>query len=214
MSITLDPSQVSKQLPAELNDIQRTVFMLPTIRTLSFYSAEDLHHFQASITSFQVVYDGLAQAFTIARRRPVTALSRHKKIEAGTTRLQIVSHERQRIVQLLAFFDDLPQVEALNFQLKGVDQFERYEDKHSKGRYGVKFVDAKFTLPVKEKGDKDDRGSRSNTPDGSNSRGNVERRFVCLDVLDPPAENDDIVVGFESEQGMLRLVCLHTVSLC
>jgi hypothetical protein len=207
MSITIDPSRAPQQLPAELADIQRTVFMLPTIRTLSFYSIEDLHQFQASVTSFNVVYDGLAQAFTIARRRPVTALSRHKKLEAGITRLQIVSHERQRIIQLLAFFDDMPQVEALNFQLKGVDQFERHEDKHSKGRYGVKLVDAKFTLPIKEKGDKDEKGSRSATPDEAGGRaGNLEKRFVCLDALEPPAENDDIVVGFESEQGMYSLL--------
>jgi hypothetical protein len=201
MSITLDPSQGPPQLPAEVADIQRTVFMLPTIRTLSFYSLEDLHAFQASISSFQVSYDGIAQAFTIARRRPVTALSRHKKLEAGATRVQIVTHERQRVVQLLAFFDDMPQAERLNFQLKGVDEFERYEDKHSRGRYGVKLVDAKFTLPMREKGDKDERGSRSATPDGSGRARNLENRFVCLDVLDPPAENDDIIVGFESEQG-------------
>jgi hypothetical protein len=202
MSVTLDPSKVPQQLPAEVADIQRTVFMLPTIRTLSFNSLEELHAFQASITSFRVVYDGQAQAFVIARRRPVTALSRHKKLEAGVTRLQIISHERQRLIQLLAFFDDMPQAEALNFQLKGVDQFERCEDKHSKGRYGVKFVDAKFTLPVHEKGEKDEKGSRTATPD-ENGRVNVEKRFVCLDVLEPPAENDDIIVGFETEQGML-----------
>ena len=201
MSITLDPSKGSQQLSGELADIQRTVFMLPTVRTFSFYTSEDLHAFQASITSFQVIYDGLAQAFTIARRRPVTALSRHKKLEASTTRLQIISHERQRVIQLLAFFEDMPQADALNFQLKGVDEFERYDDKHSKGHYGVKMVDAKFTLPVRERGDRDDRGSRSATPDeGANFR-NLERRFVCLDALEPPAENDDIVIGFESEQG-------------
>ncbi|KIV99634.1 uncharacterized protein PV09_08699 [Verruconis gallopava] len=207
LSITLDPSQVPPQLPVDLADIQRTAFMLPTLRTLSFFSLEDLHAFQASITSFHVTYDGLAQTFTIARRRPVTALSRHKKLEAGTSRIQVVSHERQRIVQLLAFFDDMPQADCLNFQLKGVDQFERYEDKHAKGRYGVKLVDAKFTLPIKEKPDKEDRGSRSDTPDNGGTKfANLEKKFVSLDALEPPAENDDIFVGFESEQERERFL--------
>lgn len=203
LSITLDPGKAPQTLPNEAADIQRTVFMLPTIRVFSFHTLDDLHTFQASITSFRVMYDGLAQAFNIARRRPVTALSRHKKVEAGITRLQIVSHERQRIIQLLAFFDDMPQADCLNFQLKGVDEFERCEDKHSRGRYGVKLVDAKFTLPMKEAEEKMGRSSsRSGTPVGNgNQGGRLEKRFVSLDVLEPPAENDDIVIGFADEAG-------------
>jgi hypothetical protein len=201
LSITLDPSKGPQTLPNEVADIQRTVFMLPTVRTFSFHALEDLHAFQASITSFRVMYDGLAQTFNIARRRPVTALSRHKKVEAGITRLQIVSHEHQRIVQLIAFFDDMPQADALNFQLKGVDEFERHDDKHSKGRYGVKLVDAKFTLPMKDRDEKDGRGSRSGTPDSSGKARSLEKRFIYLDVLEPPAENDDIIIGFDDEQG-------------
>ncbi|KAE9991597.1 hypothetical protein EG327_011365 [Venturia inaequalis] len=190
LSLSLDSASKDPYIPKELNDVQRAIFMHSSIRTYSFFSLQDLHVFERAITGFKVRYDGVASAFSIARRRAVTALSKHKKIEATKTRIQIVSHENGRMVQLLAFFDDLPQTDALNFQLKGVDVFERHEGKTGKGKYGVKMVDVKFSLP------KLDKEEKALTADG---KGRVERKFVSLDMLEPPAENDDVVVGFEDE---------------
>ncbi|QDS70578.1 hypothetical protein FKW77_010546 [Venturia effusa] len=190
LSLSLDSASKDPYMPKELNDVQRAMFMHSSIRTYSFFSLQDLHAFEKAITGFTVRYDGVASAFSIARRRAVTALSKHKKIEATKTRIQIVSHVNGRMVQLLAFFDDLPQTDALNFQLKGVDVFERHEGKTGKGKYGVKMVDVKFSLPRLDKGEK------ATTADG---KGRVERKFVSLDMLEPPAENDDVIVGFEDE---------------
>jgi hypothetical protein len=192
LSLTVDPTRADSNSLKLISDVQRIIYMQPTMRTYSFFSLQDLHAFQTAITGFAVRYDGLASSFTIARRRPVTALSKHKKLEATMTRIQIVSHEHHRVIQLLAFFDDFPQGEALNFVLKGMDVFERYDGKSAKGKYGVKFVDAKFTLP------KIDKEERASTPDG---RGRPERRFVSLDMPEIPAENDDVVIGFEDERG-------------
>jgi hypothetical protein len=191
LSITLDPSLTEPNLLNLMGDVQRTVWVHPTYRTYSFFSLEDLHLFQTAITGFVVRYDGLATAFTIARRRPVTALSKHKKLEASATRIQIVTHDHMRMVQLLAFFDDFPQADALNFQLKGMDVFERTESKHGKSRYGVKFVDAKFSLP---KSEKEEKGAVPMPRP-------FATKFVSLDMPEIPAENDDIVIGFDEEHG-------------
>lgn len=208
LSLSLDSASKDLYMPKELNDVQRAIFMHSSIRTYSFFSLQDLHVFERAITGFTVRYDGLASAFSIARRRAVTALSKHKKIEATRTRIQIVSHENGRMVQLLAFFDDLPQTDALNFQLKGVDVFERHEGKTGRGKYGVKMVDVKFSLP------KLDKEEKASTADG---KGRVERKFVSLDMLEPPAENDDVVVGFEDENGELFFgsrFCVNRVLTC
>jgi hypothetical protein len=200
LSISIDPSRADQNSTNLISDVQRIVFAQQTIRTYAFLSLDDLYSFQTAITGFAVRYDGLASAFSVARRRPVPALSKHKKLEATTTRIQIVSHEHYRVIQLLAFFEDFPQAEALNFVLKGMDVFERHEGKSGKGKYGVKFVDAKFTLPKVEK---EERASMSA------GRGRVEKRFVSLDMPEIPAENDDIIVGFDDEQGLfftLRLI--------
>jgi hypothetical protein len=202
LSLTIDPSRAEPNSLNLISDVQRTVYLQSTMRTYSFFSLKDLHTFQTAITGFAVRYDGLATGFTIARRRPVTALSKHKRLEATTTRIQIVSHERQRVIQLLAFFDDFPQAEALNFVLKGMDVFERHEGKSGRGRYGVKLVDAKFTLP------KIDKEERASTPEG---RGRAERRFVSLDMPEVPAENDDVVIGFDDEQGSFLTLFILTV---
>lgn len=192
LSLSLDSASKDPYMPKELNDVQHSIYMHSSIRTYSFFSLKDLHSFERAITGFTVRYDGIASAFSIARRRAVTALSKHKKIEATKTRIQIVSHENGRMVQLLAFCDDLPQTDALNFQLKAVDVFERHEGKTGKGKYGVKLVDVKFSLP------KLDKEEKASTADG---KGRVERKFVSLDMLEPPAENDDVLVGFEEEAG-------------
>ncbi|KAF2434827.1 hypothetical protein EJ08DRAFT_432106 [Tothia fuscella] len=199
LSISIDTAAIDPNLANSLSDVQRTAFSQPTKRTYSFHTATDLHCFQTAITGFITKYDGLVSTFTIARRRPVTALSKHKKLEGTATRIQVVAHKHMRVVQLLAFFDDLSATEALNFHLKPVDVFERHDSKHGKGRYGVRLVDAKFTLPKLDREEK----RQSNGLDGVNAQSSglkkVERAFVSLDMPEIPAENDDITVGFEDE---------------
>jgi len=136
------------------------------------------------------MYDGRASSFTVGRRRPVAVLSKHKTLEATTTRLQIVTRNNPRVIQLLAFFDDFPPCEALNFQLKGMDIFERHESKSGKGKYGVKFVDAKFSLPRLEKDEKL----------------GLEWKFVSLDSPEVPADDEDLVVAFDDERERERFL--------
>jgi hypothetical protein len=186
--------------PEALVDLQHKVLVQQTLRTYTFYNLEDLHAFQRSITGFTVKFDAVCSAFTIARRRPVGALSFHKKLEASGTRLLVVAQEHDKIVQLLAFFKDFPNCDALGFVLKSVDVFEKVDSgKHGKGRYGVRLVDAKFSLPgVAPQKDKDKEGGEA-----AGASGDIGRKFVCLDMPEYPGENDDITVGFDDERGKL-----------
>ena len=146
----------------------------PSIMTYQLRSLPDLHSFQVMLTGFHVVYDGLASTFSISRQRTVVPV--HKRWEASTPRLQIV--KQNKTVQLVAFFKDFSHGKCMNFALKMTDSFETF------ARSGVSFlriVDAKFALP------KDD--------------SNSARDFVCLDMPDFPSEHDDIVIGFDNEQG-------------
>lgn len=70
----------------------------------------------------------------------------------------------------------------MNFSLKETDVLEAFA---RGGRFFVRFVDAKFSMPktVKE------------------AEGEAEAGFLSLDVLEYGAEHDDIVVGFETEAG-------------
>jgi hypothetical protein len=194
LSTTFD-RRVAPFTPDQVEDLHRAVSFQPTKRTYAFSTLEDLHGFQAALTSFNVKYDGLARDFTISRRRPVTALSKHKRLEAGVTRVQVVSHDKDKVVQLLAFFDDsFSYAEAIGFVLKGMDVFERYDGKHhgGKGKFGVRLVDAKFSLPRLEK------------TKGGQRPEDLERPFICLDMPEFPGENDDIWIGFDDEDGKWR----------
>jgi len=209
LSLTIDTSR-ARVLPDSLIELMRTICTQQTVRTYSFFNLEDLHMFQKAITGYTVKYDGVASTFIIARRRPTGMLSLHKRLEAGPTRLQVVSNDQVKMTQLLAFFDDFPHADALGFQLKGVDVFERAELKGEKsggGRFGVRLVDAKFTLPS-TKG--------KETPDGQD----ILRKFVCLDMPEYAREDDDITVAFDDERGrkcMLRgpirkLICIQNAN--
>ena len=146
----------------------------PSVMTYQLPSLQDLHSFQAMLTGFHVLYDGLASTFSISRRRTVVPV--HKRWEASTPRLQIVKQDKT--VQLVAFFKDFSHGSCLNFALKITDSFETY------ARSGVSFlriVDAKFALPKDES--------------------NPARDFICLDMPDFPSEHDDIIIGFDDEQG-------------
>lgn len=190
LSLTVDTGR-SRVLPDSLAELMRTICTQQTVRTYSFFNLEDLHVFQKAITGYTVKFDGVASTFVIARRRPTGMLSLHKRLEAGPTRVQVVSNDQAKLTQLLAFFDDFPHADALGFQLKGVDVFEKAELKGEKGgggRFGVRLVGAKFALPGTKGKD---------TPDGQE----VSRKFVCLDMPEYPKEDDDITVAFDNEQG-------------
>lgn len=103
----------------------------------------------------------------------------HKRWEANRARLQILKQDK--IVQLVAFFDDFNHGDCMNFALKSTDIFESF---NRSAKFCVRIVDAKFALP------KDGEGAR--------------RKFVCLDMPEYPGEHDDIVITFDTEAGMLK----------
>ena len=162
---------------AELSSLSHWLHLMsasPSMITYHFRSSSDLHSFQAMLTGFHVLYDGLASTFSITRRRSVVPV--HKRWNASTPRVQIVKQDK--IVQLVAFFKDFSHGACMNFTLKVTDSFDTFT------RSGVSFlriVDAKFALP---KGESD-----------------PAREFVCLDVPDYPGEHDDIIIGFDNEEG-------------
>lgn len=185
MSISVSEAQVPKELPRALSDALHLVSNKQTIRTFEFTTLKHLYDFQAALTGFEVVFDGLAATFAIARRRMVVPI--HKKWEAGFTRIQLVKQEEK--LQLLAFFEDFHHGHCMNFVLKGTDVYETF---HRSGKAGLKFVDAKFPLPrvpADKDGDYDDMA------------------FVCLDLPDLPGEHDDISLLFEKESGKFGFRC-------
>ncbi|KAI9861376.1 MAG: hypothetical protein M1813_005273 [Trichoglossum hirsutum] len=132
---------------------------------------EDLHIFQAALTGFTVEFDGVASSFAIARRRMVVPI--YKKWEASSARLQILKQDR--VIQLVAFFQDFSHGDCMNFHLKGTDVFESFS---KSGKHYIRIVDAKFALPKGE---------------GASNTG-----FVCLDMPEYPGEHDDITIAFDS----------------
>ena len=159
---------------SSLSHVIHSMGTSPSVLTYQLRSLPDLHSFQAMLTGFHVLYDGLASTISISRRRTVVPM--HKHWEASTPRLQIVKQDK--IVQLVVFFKDFSHGTCMNFALKMTDSFETF------ARSGISFlriVDAKFSLPKDES--------------------NPAKDFVCLDMPDFPSEHDDIVIGFDNEQG-------------
>ena len=146
----------------------------PSVRTYHYRSLSDLHSFQAMLTGFHVLYDGLASTFSISRRRSVVLMN--KRWEASTPRLQIIKQDKN--VQLVVFFKDFSHGACMNFVLKVTDTFDTSA---RSGVFFLRIVDAKFALP---KGESD-----------------PARDFVCLDMPEYPGEHDDIIIGFDNEQG-------------
>lgn len=130
------------------------------------------------MTGFRVLYDNIATSFSISRRRMMVPI--YKKWEASLTRIQIVRQER--VVQLLAFFNDFNHGKCMNFVLKGTDTMESFM---RNGKFWIRFVDCKFALPKTE----DDPSSD----------------FLCLDIPDYPIEHDDISIAFDTEAGMFSV---------
>lgn len=153
-----------------------------SIRTLSFPKLEDLHKFETAITGFEVLFDGIASVFAIARRRMVVPI--HKKWEAGATRIQIV--QQDGVAQMLAYFEDFSHGKCMGFHLKGTDVYEYFG---KAGKAGLKLVDAKFPLPKMLPADQD------------GAQAAADSAFMCLDLPELPGEHDDLSIIFESEAG-------------
>ena len=177
MSVALADSQASKELAKELTQGLADIEKLPTVRTFQFSNVKELHGFQAALTGFKVLFDSIAVAFAIARRRMVVPI--HKKWEATETRVQVVQQDTQ--VQLLAFFEGFSHGHCMNFLLKGTDIYENFS---RSGKAGLRIVDAKFPLPrmMENVGE--------------------EAAFVCIDSPDFAGEHDDISILFEKDKGL------------
>lgn len=167
---------------SSLSQMLHTMGMSASVRTYHFRSLSDLHSFQAMLTGFHVLYDGLATTFSISRPRMVVPL--YKRWEASTPRLQIIKQDKT--VQLVAFFKDFSHGACMNFVLKVTDVFDTFA---RSGGFFLRIVDAKFALP---KGQSD-----------------PARDFVCLDIPAYPGEHDDIIIGFDNEQDRDRFA--HTL---
>ncbi|KAK4164214.1 hypothetical protein QBC43DRAFT_318345 [Cladorrhinum sp. PSN259] len=180
-------------LPRDSIGLTRALDVLqqaPTIRTFSFSKLEDLHKFETAITGFEVLFDGIASTFAIARRRMVVPI--HKKWEAGGTRIQVV--QQDGVAQILAFFEDFSHGKCMGFNLKGTDVYESFG---KAGKAGLKLVDAKFPLP------------KTLPPDQDAAQVAADSAFLCLDLPELPGEHDDISIIFESETERDRLIaCL------
>lgn len=177
MTISVAESQVSKELPRELATILLdTIANSESTRKYTFPSLQELHLFQAALTGFAVVFDGVACSFNISRRRMVVPI--YKKWDAATTRVQIV--QKEKVIQLLAFFDNFSHGKAMNFALKSTDVFETSSNKKT---FSLRIVDAKFSLPKAQKG----------------SEAGIDHEFVCLDMPEYPGEHDDVTIVFDTE---------------
>ena len=100
----------------------------------------------------------------------------YKRIEAGLGRIQIL--QKEKTIQLIAFFDDFSLGHCMNFALRTIDVFESFARSE---KFFVRFVDAKFALP------------------------NASADFICLDMPEYPGEHDDITIGFDAEAGKVFL---------
>lgn len=184
LTMAITEAKVPRELTLGLTKDLEALQQVPTLRTYMFPSVAELHTFQEALTGYKVVFDGIASTFAISRRRMVVPI--HKKWEAGATRIQVV--QQDKIMQLLAFFDEFSHGKCMSFTLKGTDVFEAY----GKGsKCGVKFDDAKFPLPRV-------------VPGENNIQETADTAFVCLDLPELPGEHDDISITFESEAGKSR----------
>ncbi|PKX90368.1 uncharacterized protein P174DRAFT_424548 [Aspergillus novofumigatus IBT 16806] len=172
LTVSIADNLVPAQMPDQIASFMQIAMVKPMVRRFDFASLKDLHTFQAAVTGFNVLFDGLASSFMISRRRMVVPI--YKKWEASFARIQIVQQEK--VVQLVAFLADFNHGRCMNFVLKGTDTLESFG---RSGKFCIRLVDAKFALPKTE----DDPASN----------------FVCLDMLDYPSEHDDIMIAFDSE---------------
>jgi hypothetical protein len=199
MTTSLDIGK-AQQVKEGLKRLVQTASTLPTTRALTFPSMDELHTFQKALTRYTVKYDGAATLFAISRRRMVVPI--YKRWEATKVRIQILN--LNNVTKITAYFEDFSHADAMVFQIKSTDTFEKAKgDKIAK--YCVKFVDAKFSLPKKERegdvggGGVEEEAGASDTQIWGKG---VRRRFINLEGLEYAGEHDDITIGFETEEGM------------
>ena len=82
----------------------------------------------------------------------------------------------------------------MNFQLKPMDVFEK-SDKG--GKASLRLVDAKFALPVEERKGEGKIGKAEGKLSGW---AGMKRRFICLDQIEYPGEQDDILISFDGAE--------------
>lgn len=115
-----------------------------------------------------------ASSFAIpSRARMVVPV--HKRLETHLARIQIIKNERA--MQLVVFLPDSGHGRCMNFELRSTDVYEPF---HKHGKFGVRFVDAKFAMPK-----------------GANQ---ADWDYVCLDMPEYAGEHEDVVVGFDTEK--------------
>ncbi|RYP07104.1 hypothetical protein DL764_002736 [Monosporascus ibericus] len=175
MTISVSENLAPRETAREFAVLQNSVARSQTVRTYRFHSFKDLHAFQAGLTGYTVLFDGVATTLNISRRRMVVPI--HKKWDAGTTRIQVV--QQDKTIQLLAFFEDWHHGQCMGFVLKGTDVFEAFS---RNGKVGLKLCEAKFPLPK--------------VPAESEGKTD-EMAFLCLDMPDYAGENDDISIVFD-----------------
>ncbi|KAL1878417.1 hypothetical protein Plec18167_004489 [Paecilomyces lecythidis] len=171
MTISLAENLVQKDYPETVTKLLQLIKSRPMVRKYDFASLQDLHTFQAALTGFRVLYDGMASTFAISRRRMVVPI--YKKWEANMARIQVI--QQDRTIQLLAFFADFSHGKSMNFVLKSTDTLESFG---RTGKFGIRIVDAKFALP---------------------RTGDESAPYVCLDMPEYPSEHDDIDIAFDTE---------------
>ncbi|KAK3309546.1 uncharacterized protein B0T15DRAFT_5911 [Chaetomium strumarium] len=185
-----EAAKSSQDLTSGLSRALESLKQSATIRTFKFPNLGALHAFETAITGFKVLFDGVASAFAISRRRMVVPI--HKKWEAGATRIQVV--QQDGVAQLLAFFEDFSHGQCMGFHLKGTDVFEAF---NRGGKAGLKIDDAKFPLP------------KVLAPEADGAQQAADAAFLCLDLPELPGEHDDISILFDNEAERDKLVaCL------
>ncbi|CAJ2500917.1 Uu.00g037700.m01.CDS01 [Anthostomella pinea] len=183
MTVSLLETSVPRDSYREFASLQNTIQRGQTLRTYRFPSFKDLHAFQAGLTGYTILFDGIASSMNISRRRMVVPI--HKKWEAGTTRVQVV--QREKTVQLLAFFEEWHHGECMGFALKGTDVFEAFS---RNGKAGLKLADAKFPLP---------RVPAEGAPKTD------DMAFISLDMPEFAGEHDDLTILFDDNMERDRL---------
>ncbi|CZR50949.1 uncharacterized protein PAC_00823 [Phialocephala subalpina] len=176
VTLAISEAQAPKELQRDLAGMLGTLANSESTRTYKFPSMTELHLFQAALTGFVVLFDTVASSFNISRRRMVVPI--YKKWDAAMTRLQIV--QKEKVIQLVAFFENFTHGDCMNFTLKSTDIFET---SNRSGKYSLRIVDAKFAMP---------KAKREGEP-------GIDHQYVCLDMPEYPGEHDDITIVFDNE---------------
>jgi hypothetical protein len=193
LTMTFD-RRVAPFNPDLIDELHTVINIQPTKRKFEFFNAQDMHKFIKAVTARTVRWDGLADV-TISRRRTVGALSKHKRLEAKLSRVQVLWHERDDSFLVVIFFDEtFASMQSMEFTVQTGDLFERYDAKQTgtRAKLGVRLVDAKFLIP-KTVSSKNAVGSQD-----------IGKGFVCLDLPDVPSETDDLFIGFDELEGGFR----------